>query len=743
MKSFLWLTVAGLVFCCSVVLAQNKFNGNFEVLDSKGIPVGWDLTYKNQNKYLVELDSTVSKDGKFAVSITANADEKSGAILYPINKRFEGKTLTLVGTLKTENVSSGFAGIWIRTNGVNGKVLAYKNMEVQRLTGTTDWKEYMIEVPYDGREVLNINIGAMLAGKGKVWVDNVRLFLDDKPIDEAEEMQLPTYQALVDTEFDGSSGIDTIQLTKKSIKHLALLGELWGFLKYHHPAIANGDYNWDAELFRKLPEVLECSSDSEFSRHMEKWLLKLGDIVPCTKAKPDYREEMIAVRPDYGSLFKNSVFSKTLIKKLNYILENSSNSSNYYVGSLIDAAHSSFTHELNYASNKYPDAGQRLLALYRYWSIIQYFDPNRQLISERWSKVLPEFIPQIVQDTDVNAYVNTMVKLISRIHDSHAFIRSDVYEKHLGKYKLPVRSQFIDDQLVVISTPDDSLNTSTGLRAGDIITANNKEKLSSMVDEYMLFTPASNRPAALRDLIDTHLLRSRDSIFNLDILRDNVHINILQKGISSTRNYTYSATDPQKPSYKLIDSNIGYIYCGSYKNTDLKSIRKKFENTKGIIVDMRGYPIDEMENTLVAYFKPRPVDFVKFTNRSISQPGLFAYMPTVKNGTITKDYYRGKVVVLVNETTQSNAEYVTMAIQSGSNVTTIGSSSAGADGNITPIDLPSNITTWMSGIGVYYPDGTNTQSAGVKIDELVRPTVEGIKAGKDELLEAAIKLIAN
>jgi hypothetical protein len=50
MKSFLWLTVAGLVFCCSVVLAQNKFNGNFEVLDSKGIPVGWDLTYKNQNK---------------------------------------------------------------------------------------------------------------------------------------------------------------------------------------------------------------------------------------------------------------------------------------------------------------------------------------------------------------------------------------------------------------------------------------------------------------------------------------------------------------------------------------------------------------------------------------------------------------------------------------------------------------------------------------------------------------------
>ena len=48
----------------------------------------------------------------------------------------------------------------------------------------------------------------------------------------------------------------------------------------------------------------------------------------------------------------------------------------------------------------------------------------------------------------------------------------------------------------------------------------------------------------------------------------------------------------------------------------------------------------------------------------------------------------------------------------------------------------------ISGIGILYPDGTETQRKGVKIDIEVKPTIEGIKAGKDELFEKAKALIA-
>ena len=105
------------------------------------------------------------------------------------------------------------------------------------------------------------------------------------------------------------------------------------------------------------------------------------------------------------------------------------------------------------------------------------------------------------------------------------------------------------------------------------------------------------------------------------------------------------------------------------------------------------------------------------------------------------DTYTGKVVVIVNEITQSSAEYTSMAFRAGKNTTVIGSTTAGADGNVSTIFLPGGLRTMISGIGVYYPDGKDTQRLGIVPDIEVKPTVEGIRQGKDEVLEKAIELI--
>jgi C-terminal processing protease CtpA/Prc len=47
----------------------------------------------------------------------------------------------------------------------------------------------------------------------------------------------------------------------------------------------------------------------------------------------------------------------------------------------------------------------------------------------------------------------------------------------------------------------------------------------------------------------------------------------------------------------------------------------------------------------------------------------------------------------------------------------------------------------ISGIGVYYPDGTETQRVGIVPDIEVKPTIQGVKDKRDELLEMAIKII--
>ena len=96
---------------------------------------------------------------------------------------------------------------------------------------------------------------------------------------------------------------------------------------------------------------------------------------------------------------------------------------------------------------------------------------------------------------------------------------------------------------------------------------------------------------------------------------------------------------------------------------------------------------------------------------------------------------------MVNEFTQSQAEDNVLGFQLAPNVTVIGSTTAGADGRVVDFNLPGGITTSMTGLGVYYPDGSNLQRCGVHIDEVINPTIEGIKKGKDEALERAIEMI--
>lgn len=47
-------------------------------------------------------------------------------------------------------------------------------------------------------------------------------------------------------------------------------------------------------------------------------------------------------------------------------------------------------------------------------------------------------------------------------------------------------------------------------------------------------------------------------------------------------------------------------------------------------------------------------------------------------------------------------------------------------------------STRISGIGVFYPDKRPMQRVGIVPDVEVRPTIAGIHAGRDEVLEEAV-----
>jgi C-terminal processing protease CtpA/Prc len=138
---------------------------------------------------------------------------------------------------------------------------------------------------------------------------------------------------------------------------------------------------------------------------------------------------------------------------------------------------------------------------------------------------------------------------------------------------------------------------------------------------------------------------------------------------------------------------------------------------------------------------PDSKSFIMMSYSSIKFPGLFIMKDSQKVGDINENYFKGKVVILVNSITQSQAEFTAMAFQTAPKAIVIGSTTAGADGSAWKFILPCGIKTRFSTIGMYYPDGRETQRAGIVPDIEVKPTIKGISEGRDELLEKAIEIV--
>ena len=123
-----------------------------------------------------------------------------------------------------------------------------------------------------------------------------------------------------------------------------------------------------------------------------------------------------------------------------------------------------------------------------------------------------------------------------------------------------------------------------------------------------------------------------------------------------------------------------------------------------------------------------------------ANPGAFFLQPDF-HLTPAEPHYTGRIAILVDEDTQSQAEYTTMAFRIAPQAAVVGSQTAGADGNISALLLPYGMNTMMSGLGVFTPTGGQTQGIGIARDIEAKPTVTGIAAGRDEVLEAGLRWI--
>lgn len=716
-------------------LSIPSFNLDFEKNSSqKDLPDSW--IKWGMNDYTVKKDSSMAFKGRFSTIIYRNPNanlNSFGSMAHRLPANYKGKSIRLEAQMKIEDVANGYAAILMRVDGAVNSTLDFKSLESENIHGSHDWKKYTITLPLrEGAE--SIHVAGILKGEGKAWFDDFEVFIDNKNIKELEPVEIKKAKAQLDIEFDKGSDIKVNAVTEKQVQNLFTLGKVWGFVKYNHPEIAKGNVNWDYELFRVLPKVMSTSSAEQAETIMLNWL---QNIFPSnlkeSYVNKDISNLKLKARTEW---FKNNTLIKGALGETLSVMESTPKpKNNYYIGLMPSVRNPSFNNELAYNKLDFTDDGIKILALFRYWNMIEYYFPYRHLIDENWDNVLKTFIPKMINADDNKSYKLTLLELIGKVQDTHANIwqNDEAINTFWGNNIAPIEVKMIEDK-VVITRLMGYVNLMPNVKVGDIITSVNGQTVKQLIDEKIMYCPASNRPTQLRDLM-RKFLRTNDQ---------NLELFIEGKGaqkISCVDFKSINFWETDMTSNQLLDGNIGYIYPAKLKKDEIHDIMKAFKNTKGLVIDLRCYPSDFIVFKLGGYLMPQPTDFVKFTVGSLNQPGNFTFSPPLKVGENNKDYYKGKIVILINETTQSQAEYTAMALRVAPKATVIGSTTAGADGNVSNIILPGNIKTMISGIGIYSPKDEETQRVGIIPDINMQPTVQGIKNGVDELLNKAIETI--
>lgn len=503
-------------------------------------------------------DDQVVHSGKYSASIERNASSLAAfsTLTTTIPLDFAGKTIEWRGFIKWENVG-GFVALWLREDG-DTPALAFATLQGLNLNGTRDWTEYSISVSAmpEGKQLY---FGFLLSGTGKAWVDDLQLLVDGIPVAQAGPAQPRVLTVLdMDHEFDQGSHIALGSLSDVQIKNLAKLAKVWGFLKYHHPAVTTCLHHWDYEFFRILPRVLDAPGSAETNAAISAWIANLGDVADCEPCA--------------------SLDSSDLVLS--------------------------------------PDID---------WMGDEYADSNEA----------------------------------ARLRD----IAQSLTRGSCGEASVVVRRG----------------DTTVSVQAGRV--------------------PASS----------------------LDLRASSTH-------------------DLPGDTFRMLTDDIAYLKLSSVNAANSASYIRSAAGTKGLIIDIRNYPSEFVVFALGQLLISQPTPFVRFTTGDVANPGAFRWGAPLSL-VPQAPHYSGKVVILVDEISQSQAEYTTMAFRSAPGAIVIGSTTAGADGNVSTVPLPGGLSSLISGIGVFYPDNRPTQRLGIIPDIEVRPTIEGIRAGRDELIEEAIRQI--
>ncbi len=406
-----------------------------------------------------------------------------------------------------------------------------------------------------------------------------------------------------------------------------------------------------------------------------------------------------------------------------------------------------------YDTDPYPYMGSRVLAGARIWSAMRARHAHRDLYDDDIDDVFERALPRLESARYSTEYAATLVSFASSFDDAQVSVRGATVDTVQGIATVPFRVRWVDGRAVISDVIADSVSLALDLRVGQEVVAADGYPLPAWMQERRRAVSAPNEWSRQHQLMT---LLARGAVGGtLFRLRD---VTGRERQLNIPRRAEYTALQPQverpaQPASLALPNGIAYLDVNRLTEQTVDAELARHRSARAWVLDLRGALADSSRvgAAVVQAVRERPVAVVaRELHRYQSAPCLTlslreqaAQCPDereVRSRVVRGDtagHFAGRLVALVDERTSGAMERLALTLEASTDITFIGSSTAGSPAETVSVPLPGKLTLSVPAAELRRSDGSQGQRVGISPLVDARLTLRNVRNGTDDVLQRA------
>ncbi|MEJ0060928.1 MAG: S41 family peptidase [Terricaulis sp.] len=708
-------------------------NLGFEDGPAGGAPAGWSVDVRGGGAAVVSAEAAHS--GALGAEVRFPNEGGAGASARLSTRAdaapYRGRRVLVSGMIA--NTGGGSGGyLWIQVLGAEGEVLAMGGTESDAVM-PSDWTRYAAAVPV-ADDAVAILFGYRMRQAGVARIDDIAL-ADIGPADEGNAPPRP--------------------LSARGLENVTAFARLYGYVRYFHPSDEAAHADWDTFLCVGIERVENARTDRALRDALRDLFAPLAPGVGVTlQSEPEPALEALSgdliawhhrglgggrwggrAITMYGSQRATQVggippsawvdLPRGLVAHVPLVVARDAQGRTLPLAAARAVARSAPP----YWTPSGDDRTSRLAAVIEAWNIAQHFAPTLETQGVDWAGQLSTSLAQAARDDGAAAFDVTMRRMALALRDAHASAA------RIGPPgEAPFAWEWIENSLVVTAVAE-GVDT---VRPGDVVLAIDGRAIGSLIAEAVPpYGGATEEHLRFNALSMEILKRNVGAHATLSIERGGQRLDADVAFVAAAR-----VEQPRPAPIAELEPGVLYVDLTRLTRPELAANLDRMAGAPAIVFDVRGYPTDAAIQVL-PHLADHNVQSDQFNTPLYTQPdrqGVF-YIPGGWNLPPAPPRFGGAFVFLTDERATSYGESIMSVVERSALGPIVGAHTSGTNGDINGMVLLTGHSFSWTGMQVIRADGSRRFGVGVPPTIPAHRTIAGVRAGHDEMLEAAVAAV--